>query len=79
MACARRVLPVWAVPHVGLAAVSVYTPANVDAVPAPCQCSAPVELLTGNLPASPRVSITYCECGTQSCTVLNNQALECAK
>ena len=62
-----------------IAEVTVFTPANADAGLAPCACSAPVELLTGNLPTSPRASITHCECGAQSCAVLNNQALECAK
>ena len=62
-----------------IAAVTVFPAANADAGLAPCVCSAPVELLTGNLPTSPRASITHCECGAQSCAVLNNQALECAK
>ena len=62
-----------------IAASASFAPANADAGLAPCVCSAPVELLTGNLPTSPRASITHCECGAQSCAVLNNQALECAK
>jgi hypothetical protein len=62
-----------------IAASASFAPANADAGLAPCVCSAPVELLTGNLPTSPRASITHCECGAQSCAVLNNQALECSK
>lgn len=64
---------------VAIAATAVLAPANADAGLAPCACSAPVELLTGNLPTSPRASITHCQCGAQSCAVLNNQALECAR
>ena len=59
--------------------MTVFARAEADAGLAPCVCSAPVDVLTGSLPTSPRASITHCQCGEQSCAVLNDRALECSK
>lgn len=64
---------------VALTSTTLLAPANADAGLAHCVCSAPVDVLTGSLPTSPRASITHCQCGPQSCAVLNDQALECSR
>lgn len=46
---------------------------------AACICSGTVEVNAGTNPTSPRGWITNCQCGAQSCAVLNTQTLYCSK
>lgn len=63
----------------GAIALGGSSTAQAQAGIAPCSCSAPVEVVTGSLPTSARASITHCQCGPQSCAVLNSQVLQCSK
>ena len=70
---------VGAVAAVAALSLGGYSNARAQAGVAPCTCSAPVEVVTGALPTSARASITNCQCGAQSCAVLNSQVLQCSR
>lgn len=61
------------------AANATFVPAQAQTGTAPCTCSSPVEIIAGSNPTSPRGWLTNCQCGVQSCAVLNDQALQCSK
>ena len=61
------------------ASVALLAPARAQSGPSACTCSAPVEVITSTLPTSPRAWVTNCQCGAQSCAVLNSQVLQCSK
>jgi hypothetical protein len=61
------------------AATTVHISAQAQTGLASCTCSNSVEIISGSNPTSPRGWLTNCQCGAQSCAVLNNQALQCSK
>ncbi len=60
-------------------ATKMIAPAEAQTGIAPCTCSNSVEIIAGSIPTSPRGWLIHCQCGAQSCAVLNNQALQCSK
>lgn len=54
-------------------------PARAQTAAPACTCSAPLEVIVSTLPTAPRAFITNCQCGAQSCAVLNSQVLQCSK
>ncbi len=61
------------------ASVAIFSPARAQTATPACTCSAPIEVVTSTLPTSPRAWMTHCQCGAQSCAVLNGQVLQCSK
>jgi hypothetical protein len=61
------------------AATTMWLPAQAQTGTAACTCSNSVEIIAGSNPTSPRAWLTNCQCGAQSCAVLNSQILQCSK